>query len=327
VRRLAARYGAALVLWGWYDRSRFRACFSVTDFLFTYRDPSLSDSDGSVGRLFQADNDFRVYVNRDLPRQIDYFVFFTLGQLYYWERNFDAALAALGQAIAAAEAESPGDRPQGLAHAYFYRGNIYATHRQDRPAAIADYRQALALAPDFAVTAFNLGGSLRIWANVFHDQGEEDTARQTYSEAIAAYGRAIEIEPRYISAYEGRALAHYELGEFEAAVEDYRAALAREPRAETYSQLGLVLAYLKRWDESLAAMDLAVARAPGIGRYYFGRGRVRNALGDIEAAVADFQAYLRLAPASEASTRQKVAAWLAERGIEDVEGNGEVNDG
>jgi hypothetical protein len=54
---------------------------------------------------------------------------------------------------------------------------------------------------------------------------------------------------------------------------------------------------------------------------------VRNALGDIEAAVADFQAYLRLAPASEASTRQKVAAWLAERGIEDVEGNGEVNDG
>jgi len=327
VRRLAARYGAALVLWGWYDRSRFRACFSVTESLFAYRDPTIFRSSGSAGSLFQADNDFEVYVNRDLPRQIDYFVFFTLGQLYYWERDYEAALAALDQAIAAAEAESPGDRPQGLAHAYFYRGNINSVHRQDRPAAITNYRQALALAPDFSVAAFNLGGSLRIWANVCRDRGEEDTARQTYREAIAAYNQAIEIEPRYVPAYEGRALTHYEIGEFEAAVEDYEAALAREPRAETYYQLGLALHNLKRWDASLAALDRAIARAPGLGRYFLGRGRVQNALGDQDAAVADFQAYLRLAPASEANTREMVAAWLAVRGIEEAEGNGEVHDG
>jgi tetratricopeptide (TPR) repeat protein len=327
VRRLAARYGAALVLWGWYDRSRFRACFSVTESLFAYRDPTIFRSGGSVGSLFQAENDFEVYVNRDLPRQIDYFVFFTLGQLYYWEGNYEAALAALDQAIAAAETEAPADRPQGLAHAYFYRGNIYSIHRQDRPAAIANYRQALALDAALAVAAFNLGGSLRIWANGFRARGEEDAARQIYLEAITAYGQAIEIEPGYVPAYEGRALARCEIGQFEAAVEDYWAALAREPRAETYFQLGLALRSLQRWDGSLAALDLAIARAPGMGRYYFGRGRVRNALGDQDAAINDFQAYLRLAPASEASTRQRVAAWLAERGIRNTEGNEEVNDG
>jgi tetratricopeptide (TPR) repeat protein len=327
VRRLAARYGAALVLWGWYDRSRFRACFSVTESLFAYRDPTIFRSEGSVGSLFQADNDFRVYVNRDLPRQIDYFVFFTLGQLYYWEGNYDAALAALDQAIAAAEAEAPADQPHGLAHAYFYRGNINSVHRQDRPAAIDNYRQALALAPAFSVAAFNLGGSLRIWANGFRARGDEDTARQTYIEAISAYGQAIESDPAYVPAYEGRALAHYEIGQFEAASKDYQAALEREPRAETYFQLGLALRSLQRWDESLAALDLAITRAPGMGRYYFGRGRLHNALGNQDAAVSDFQTYLRLAPESEASTRQKVAAWLAERGILNPEDSEEAHDG
>jgi tetratricopeptide (TPR) repeat protein len=327
VRRLAARYGAALVLWGWYDRSRFRACFSATESLFAYRDPTIFRSEGSVGSLFQADNDFQVYVNRDLPRQIDYFVFFTLGQLYYWEGNYEAALAALDQAIAAAGAEAPADRPHGLAHAYFYRGNIHAVHRQDRPAAITDYRQALALTPTFAVAALNLGGSLRIWANGFRAQGDEDTARRTYAKAATAYSQAIAGDPAYVPAYEGRALANYEIGQFEAAVKDYRAALDREPRAETYFQLGLALHALDRWDESLAALDLAIARAPGVGRYYFGRGRLHNARGDADAAIADFRAYLRLAPPSEAPTRQNVAAWLAERGLLFPDDSEEVHDG
>lgn len=318
VRRLAARYGAALVLWGWYDRSRFRACFSVTESLFAYRDPTISRTSDRVGTLFQSEQDFVVYVNRDLPRQIDYFVFFTLGQLYYWEGEHERALAALDRAIAAVEAEMPGDRPEGLAYAYFYRGNIYSVQRQDRPAAIADYRRALTLVPSFSIAAFNLGGSLRIWANTQRAGADEDAAQGTYREAIAAYSQAVDLDPDYVPAYEGRALAHYEIKEFEAAVADYQAALSLQPRAETYHQMGLALRNLGRWDEALVALDHALARAPGVGRYYFSRGRIYYRLGDEDRAAADFRVYLRLTPEDVLERREAVRTWLGERGYVDA---------
>jgi tetratricopeptide (TPR) repeat protein len=317
VRRLAARYGAALVLWGWYDRSRFRACFSVTESLFTYRDPLAFRSSASVRSLLQAEQDFALFVNQDLPRQVDYFVFFTLGQLYYQAGDYERALAALNQAIAAAQSEAGDDLLEGLAYAYFYRGNVHAVHRQDRPAAIADYRQALTLAPNFAGVAFNLGESLRILANTHRAHGDEETALKTYQAAIAAYGQAINIAPDYVLAYEGRGLAYYEIGSYEAAVADYRSALAHEPRAETCHQLGLALRNLKRWDEALAELERAIARAPGVGRYYFSRGRVYAWLGDENSAIVDFQTYLRLSPPTDAERRAKVKAWLTERGVSD----------
>lgn len=315
VRRLAARYGAALVIWGWYDKTRFRACFTVTESLFTYRDPVVFRPDASVRGLLYSDEDFALFVNRELPRQVDYLVFFTLGQLHYWERDYERALTALNQAISAVEPEPDEDKPEGLAYAYFYRGNVYAVHRQDRPAAIADYRQSLALAPDFANAAFNMGGSLRILANTLRARGDEDRAVKTYREAIEAYSKAITIDPDYVLAYEGRGLAYYEISLWEEAVGDYRSALALTPRAETYHQLGLALRNLQRRQAALAQLDQAIARAPGTGYYYFSRGRIRAYLGDESSAGADFQAYLRLAPQDERERRTRVRRWLAEHGI------------
>jgi tetratricopeptide (TPR) repeat protein len=313
VRRLAARYEAALVIWGWYDRSRFRACFSVTESLFTYRDPLVFRSSASVRSLLQSEHDFTLFVNRDLPQQVDYFVFFTLGQLYYWAGDYERGLAALNQAIAAA-GEADDDLPEGLAYAYFYRGNLFAVHGQDRPAAIADYRQALTLAPSFTDAAFNLGGSLRILANTYRHHGDEQTARQTYQTAIEAYSQAIHIDSDHVLAYEGRGLTYYELGLDEAAAADYQSALARQPRAEVYHQLGLALRNLEHWDQALDQLDRAIAYAPGTGRYYFSRGRIRAHVGDENGAIADFQAYLRLSP-TDTERRARVQAWLAKRGI------------
>ena len=315
VRRLAARYGASLVIWGWYDRSRFRACFTVTESLFAYRDPAVFRADASVrGALYTAE-DFSMFVNRELPRQIDYFVLFTLGQFSYWERDYARALTAIDQAIVAAEAGGSGEQPEGLTYAYFYRGNMHAVYRQDRPAAIADYTRALGLLPDFANAAFNLGGSLRILANTCRASGDEGRAAETYRQAIEAYGRAIAADPNYVPAYEGRGLARYEIGLYDDAIADYDSALALGPRAETYHQLGLVLRDLKRLDQAAANFDRAIAREPGTARYYFSRGRVAAALGDLDGAGADFRTYLRLAPPDDAERRARVEAWLANHGV------------
>jgi tetratricopeptide (TPR) repeat protein len=270
-----------------------------------------------VGSLFQSADDFAVFVNGDLPQQVDFFALFTLGQLYYWERACDRALAALDQAIAAAEGGPPADRPEGLAYAYFYRGNLHAVHRQDRPAAIADYRQALALDPRLASAAFNLGQALRVWAVACRAQGDEAAAVESLAQAIQAYDRAIEIDPGYPRAHGARGLAHSLLGRLDQAVADYRLELARGPRAETYHALGLALRDLGRLDEALDALERAVARAPGDGRYYFSRGRVLARLGDEDRAIADFRSYLRLASPADTGRRARVQKWLEERGVSD----------
>lgn len=310
VRRLAARYGAALVIWGWYDRSRFRARFSVTASLFTYRDPGARDQ-LDVGQRFSQGDDFALYVNGTLPKQVDALVFFTLGQFHYWEGAYDRALAAFDRALQAA-AETT--LPEGLAHAYFYRGNLHAVHRQDRPAAIADYERALALQPDFANAAFNLGDARRIQANVQRRQGDEDGARQSYQAAIDVYTQAVDVAPTYARAYERRGLAHFELGEYDAAAQDYERALEHGPRAEAHYQLGLALRHLGRFDEALVQLEAAILRAPGTARYPFGAGRLQAHLGATDAAVAHFQSYLRLAPDDDRADR--VRDWLAVHGAD-----------
>ena len=138
--------------------------------------------------------------------------------MFYWAGDHASALNALTQAIEIGQRAAEPDQPEGLAYVYFYRGNLFAVYRQDRRAAIQDYRQALALAPEFAPAAFNLGGSLRILANTNRQQDDEQAARQNYRAALAAYTQALSIDPDYVLAYEGRALTHYELRANEAAI-------------------------------------------------------------------------------------------------------------
>lgn len=309
VHRLAARYGASLVIWGWYDRSRFRACFTVTDNLFTYHAPA-TRAQYDVGNRLQTSEDFAVFVNQQLPRQADYFVFFTLGQLYYWAQEYEQALSAFSQAIlAVAQEKNP---PVELAYAYFYRGNIYAVHLQDRPAAITDYRQAAALAPAFAQAAFNLGGALRIWGNTLRAQKHEEQARVSYEEAIVAYSQAIDADPAFALAYEERGLANWEIGRLQEAVNDYEAALAQLPKAEVYNKLALALRDLKHWLEALAQFDLAVRYSPNVGHYYFNRGRLQAHLGNHQEAASDFRQYLHLSP--WATNRMQIETWLEKQG-------------
>lgn len=310
VRRLAARYGAGMVLWGWYDRALFRACFTVTESLFTYRDPLAFRAEATLRRSLEGEQAFGMFVNAELPKQVDFFVFFTVGQLYYWSQRYDEALAALDRAIAAVEREA--EPPQGLAYAYFYRGNIHAVHRQARPAAMADKERALALKPAFADCAYNLGESRRVWGNQQRAEGRAAEARDWYARAIAAYDQALASDPAHALALEGRGLAHYELEQYERAIADYKAAFALAPRAELLYKLALALSQLQRWEETHRTLTAAIARAPGVADFYHLRARVCLKRGDETGAVRDFEQYLRLT-SGENDRRQRVQAWLAAR--------------
>lgn len=98
----------------------------------------------------------------------------------------------------------------GDAEAHFLLGN--ALHDLGQPdKAVASYRRALEIKPDFSKAHFNLG-------NALHHLGQPDNA-------VASYRRALEIEPDFVDVHCNLGNILIELGQIDNAVASYRRAL------------------------------------------------------------------------------------------------------
>ena len=94
--------------------------------------------------------------------------------------------------------------------------------------AIASYKQAIKIKPDYAEAHCNL-------ANAFRDMGDPENA-------IRNYKKAIKIKPNFAEAYNNLGLALYEKGNFQEAKKNFEYAIKNRPNfAEAYNHLGLTL--------------------------------------------------------------------------------------
>jgi tetratricopeptide (TPR) repeat protein len=68
-------------------------------------------------------------------------------------------------------------------------------------------------------------------AIAYHRRGTAYASKKQYDQAIADYTKALEIDPKYISAYNDRGLAYMSKGNYERAIADVTRAveLAAEP--------------------------------------------------------------------------------------------------
>jgi Tfp pilus assembly protein PilF len=134
----------------------------------------------------------------------------------------------------------------------------YETHSQRavehsqagrRGAAIAEYREALALRPDSAEAHNNLGAAL-------YDVGERDAA-------INEYHRALELNPGSAAAHNNLGVALLDAKQFAAAVGEYRRAVDLQPEftAAQYN-LCLGLELLGQLHDALAHCQIAARQDP-----------------------------------------------------------------
>ena len=92
-------------------------------------------------------------------------------------------------------------------------------------------------------------------------------------------------------------LQHARTGQFEAAAEDFRAALAIDPTAaEAHNNLGMALLELKRAKDAAAAFERAVAVEPQRGMFQSNLARALVAAGRADEAVAPCREAIRLDP-------------------------------
>jgi tetratricopeptide (TPR) repeat protein len=122
---------------------------------------------------------------------------------------------------------------------------------------------------------------------------EEDVATQ--GEAMAAYQKVLELDPRHAAAYINLGTIHYNRQEFGQAEAHYRKAIEVEPRyALAYFDLGNVLDETGRLPEAIRAYQTAILLSPGYADAHYNIALAFEKLKLPRKALSHWKAYVKL---------------------------------
>jgi Flp pilus assembly protein TadD len=161
--------------------------------------------------------------------------------------------------------------------------------------AIAHFRRALELKPDFAEAHNNLGVAL--------------AGRGQMDEAIAHYREALESKPDYADAHNNLGIALAGRGQLDEAIGHYREALKTKPDyAEAINNLGVALAGRGQVDEAITRFRRAVVLKPDYVGARINLGLALAGRGQAGEAIAQYEEALRIEPDNGAALT--CLAWM-----------------
>lgn len=131
----------------------------------------------------------------------------------------------------------------------------------------------------------------------FIKQGQDFYDQTKYSEAIAAYTKAIAADANSAEAYAGRGNARRAAKDVAGALADFSQAIQLDPRSsEAYRGRSMVKRGQNDFNGALADGNKAVEFAPNFDRAYLTRGLARESLKDLDGALADYNRAIQLNP-------------------------------
>jgi len=167
----------------------------------------------------------------------------------------------------------------------FYRAGMANENTGDHKGAERAFRRGLELAPNDVELRNALGWTL------FQDGRS--------SEAVAEYQRALVTNPKHVKSHNNVALALVELGRLDEAARHFRTSLELEPKAEIYSDLGFIEARLGNPDAALADYRKALALDPSCASAHFNLAVAMVQAGDLEEAESHYRQALPGRPTAE----------------------------
>ena len=115
--------------------------------------------------------------------------------------------------------------------------------------------------------------------------------------AIASYDRAISLRPNDAALFSNRGVVLKDMKRFDEALASFDRALAIEPRfAAAHVNRGNALRALERWDQALVSYGRALAIRPNDARTIHNRGVALYRLGRYDDALASFDSAIALGP-------------------------------
>ncbi len=134
-------------------------------------------------------------------------------------------------------------------------------------------------------------------AEVHLQQGRLLYDNDKYAEAIVAYNKALELEPRNVLALTDRGEARFLNGDAEGALADYNAAVDVDPKYElVYLRAGVVRHNQKDYDRALANYTKAIDLDPRDARAWYFRGLVKEEQEDYSGALKDYDKARQINP-------------------------------
>lgn len=207
----------------------------------------------------------------------------------------------------------------------------------DQKAAIAAYKWAIKLNPNFVEALSNYGTYLvqiekldeavvvlskavakkPDYAEAHHNLGVAYFAQNETIKARSHYDRALEITPRYANALNSRGTLRLFVKDVSGAISDFKAALAIAPNdTSILTKLGSLLAELDNKAEGLAMLEKAIGVNPNDVSFHARYALSLNEAGDRGRALAAFRALLKVDP-SHAEAHRNMAGLLENEELSD----------
>lgn len=166
----------------------------------------------------------------------------------------------------------------------FLRAGLANERTGNYPGAVRIYRRGLEVDPENPELLNSLGFAL-------FQQGKS-------REAIAALEKALEFDPKHAKAHNNMALASIDAGELELAEAHYRESLAIEPQPAIHNDLGFVLERQGMTDEAAEQYRAALALDPDSAAAHANLGGALARSGQLEEAERHLRASLDAKPSA-----------------------------
>lgn len=153
----------------------------------------------------------------------------------------------------------------------------------DKQNALADYNEAIKLAPRNAKVYYNRG--------VFYAEQHQAEA------ALGDFDTAVGLDPKLAPAFGKRARIYQTRGNLSAAVADYSEAIRLQPKeAAWWSERGYVALLRSEYQSAIDDESQAIHLDPKLARAYYFRGAAFDGLGNPQSARADVATAVHLDP-------------------------------
>ena len=182
-------------------------------------------------------------------------------------------------------------------------------------------KAAMKLMPLFLLFLVSMFSTRAFSGEDWFEQGLSALRSQHHEEAIKAFSKSIETNPKRVEAYNNRGIAWFKKGDYDRALADYGKALGIDPRcAEVYNNRGAIWFYKGEYDLAIDDYDRALGINPHSAKAYNNRGAAWFCKGDRNLAISDYNRALEINPNAVETSKQR--AWI----LAAYSGNAKKND-